>query len=372
MLRHRLLPWFTLSALGLGALAGCERPAEAPVAAVSAPAVAVKPPAPPAVPNAAGVAKLASHFFQAPRAEAPLPADTEAQVALGRMLFHEPRLSKNHDVSCNSCHGLDTFGVDNKALSDGHRGQKGSRNSPTVYNAGRHIAQFWDGRAATLEAQAEGPMMNPVEMAMPDAKRVEATLSSMPEYATRFRAAFPKERKPVTLSHAAKALAAFERTLTTPSRFDRFLAGEHAALSVAEQRGLEAFVTTGCTTCHNGPAVGGTSFQKLGLVEAYPKLTDAGRFDATKNEDDRGYFRVPTLRNVEKTGPYLHDGSVRDLPTMVRLMGRYQLGRTLKDGEVDDLVAFLKSLTGELPPAERISAPPLPPSTKRTPKPDPS
>ncbi|MBZ4375540.1 cytochrome-c peroxidase [Corallococcus sp. AS-1-6] len=373
MTRNRLLFGFTLSALGLGALAGCERsPDKAPEAKPPAPApVAEQAPKPPAS-DAEAVAKLAAHFFQAPRNAAPLPEDTAEQVALGRMLFHEPRLSKNHDVSCNTCHGLDTFGVDNKALSEGHKKQKGSRNSPTVYNAAHHIAQFWDGRAATLEAQAEGPMMNPVEMAMPDAKRVEATLSSIPEYTTRFRAAFPKTGKPVTLANAARALAAFERTLTTPSRFDRFLAGEHAALSAQEQRGLEAFVTTGCTTCHNGPAVGGASFQKLGLVEAYPALTDAGRFDATKNEDDRGYFRVPTLRNVEMTGPYLHDGSVNDLPTMVRLMGRYQLGRTLKDGEVDDLVAFLKSLTGELPPAERISAPPLPPSTKRTPKPDPS
>ena len=372
MPRNRLLLGFTLSLLGVGALSGCERSSSAPPEA--------KPPAPapvaeqapkPAAPDAAAVAKLASHFFQAPRNQAPLPQDTAAQVALGRMLFHEPRLSKNHDVSCNSCHGLDTFGVDNKALSEGHKKQKGSRNSPTVYNAAHHVAQFWDGRAATLEAQAEGPMMNPVEMAMPDAKRVEATLSSMPEYTALFRAAFPKSGKPVSLANTARALAAFERTLTTPSRFDRFLAGEHAALSAQEQRGLEAFVTTGCTTCHNGPAVGGASFQKLGL-EAYPALTDAGRFDATKNEDDRGYFRVPTLRNVEMTAPYLHDGSVKDLPTMVRLMGRYQLGRTLKDGEVDDLVAFLKSLTGELPPAERIAAPPLPPSTRRTPKPDPS
>ncbi|RKH54848.1 cytochrome-c peroxidase [Corallococcus aberystwythensis] len=375
MTRNRLLLGISLSVMGAGLLAGCERssgtaPEAQPPAPVAQPAP--KPASKPTEPDAAAVAKLASHFFQAPRNQAPLPTDTEAQVALGRMLFHEPRLSKNHDVSCNSCHGLTTFGVDNKALSDGHKGQKGSRNSPTVYNAAHHIAQFWDGRAATLEAQAEGPMMNPVEMAMPDAKRVEATLSSMPEYASRFRTAFPKTGKPVTLANAARALAAFERTLTTPSRFDRFLAGEHAALSAQEQRGLEAFVTTGCTTCHNGPAVGGASFQKLGLVEAYPALTDAGRFDATKNEDDRGYFRVPTLRNVEMTGPYLHDGSVKDLPTMVRLMGRYQLGRTLKDGEVDDLVAFLKSLTGELPPAERISAPALPPSTKRTPKPDPS
>ncbi|MFY1829735.1 cytochrome-c peroxidase [Myxococcus fulvus] len=368
MSRTRFVTLLTLASLGMGAVSGCERKQEpvAPPTTASAP----KPPGPkPMTPE------QLSHFFRpAPPAKnaKPAPQDTEAQVALGRMLFFEPRLSKNHDVSCNTCHGLDTYGVDNKALSDGHRGQKGSRNSPTVYNAAGHIAQFWDGRADTLEAQASGPILNPVEMAMPDERRVVATLSSMPEYVTRFREAFPSEKKPVSLANAARAIAAFERGLTTSSRFDQYLAGQHSALNEAEQRGLHLFVVTGCTTCHNGPAVGGTSFQKLGLIEDYPGLKDAGRFDATKNEDDRGKFRVPTLRDVERTGPYLHDGSVSELPTMVRLMAKHQLARTLTDAEVDDLVAFLKSLTGELPPREHIAAPPLPPSTKKTPEPDPS
>lgn len=368
MLRQRLLSLLSLSALGVGPLVACERKVEAPPPAPEPVAAAVVKPAPrpPMDP-----AKLAA-AFRPPKGGYPAVTDTEAQVALGRMLFFEPRLSKNHDVSCNTCHGLDTYGVDNKPLSDGHKGQKGTRNSPTVYNAAHHIAQFWDGRAATLEAQAEGPMLNPVEMAMPDDKRVVATLSSIPEYATRFREAFPGDKKAVSLANTARAIAAFERKLVTPSRFDRFLAGEHGVLSEQERRGLETFVSAGCTTCHNGPAVGGTSFQRLGLVEEYPGLKDPGRFEVTKAEEDLGKFRVPTLRNVEKTGPYLHDGSVVDLPTMVRLMGKHQLGRTLTDAEVDDLVVFLKSLTGELPPADLITAPALPPSTKKTPKADPS
>lgn len=368
MIQNRWVSLLSLSALGVSALTGCERtpPAEAPVAAPEAQRL----PAPKPM-----TAEQLSHFFKPlpKRKDAPPPPeDTEAQVTLGRMLYFEPRLSKNHDVSCNTCHGLTTFGVDNKALSDGHKGLKGTRNSPTVYNAGGHIAQFWDGRADTLEAQATGPILNPVEMAMPDEKRVLATLTSIPQYTKRFREAFPGDKKPVTMANAARAIAAFERKLVTTSRFDAFVDGKHDALSEQEQRGLQLFATTGCTTCHNGPAVGGTSFQKLGLIEDYPGLKDAGRFDATQNEDDRGKFRVPTLLNVDKTGPYLHDGSVVELPQMVRLMAKHQLARTLTDPEVDDLVSFLKSLTGELPPAEFIAPPELPPSTAKTPKPDPS
>ncbi|MBU8898159.1 cytochrome-c peroxidase [Corallococcus sp. H22C18031201] len=366
--RRQLLSLLTLSAVGVGSLAGCERSGEPAKPAVAG----VKPEAPKAVARPRlEPAKLVA-AFQPPKGGYPTIQDTEAQVSLGRMLFFETRLSKNQDVSCNTCHGLDTYGVDNKALSEGHRGQKGTRNSPTVYDAAHHVAQFWDGRADTLEAQAKGPMLNPVEMAMPDAARVVATLSSIPEYTARFRTAFPGESKPVSLDNTARAIAAFERQLITASRFDRFLMGEHGALSEQERRGLETFVSAGCTTCHNGPAVGGTSFQKLGLVEAFPGLKDPGRFEVTHEEDDLGKFRVPGLRNVEKTGPYLHDGSVTDLPTMVRLMGRHQLGRVLTDPEVDDLVSFLKSLTGALPPTEVISAPALPASTKKTPKADPS
>ncbi len=357
-----------LLALGALALHGCSRQPPEPAAA------ATTPPAAPAAPKPVALdpAKLLAPFKPAPVArDAPRPEDTEARISLGHKLFFDPRLSKNHDISCNSCHNLATFGVDNKALSDGHQGKKGTRNSPTVYNAAGHIAQFWDGRAATLEAQAEGPLFNPVEMAMPDAKRLEATLSSMPEYTKHFQQAFPGEKKPVSLGNAARALAAFERQLSTPSRFDRFLSGEQGALTAPERRGLELFVSSGCTTCHNGPAVGGTSFQKLGLIHEWPYVEDPGRFQVTKNEEDRTKFRVPTLRNVEKTGPYLHDGSIQALDEMVRLMAKHQLGKDLTAPEVEDLVAFLRSLTGELP-QRYLRAPELPRSTPGTPSPDPS
>lgn len=353
------------AAVGVGAYALRPEPPPAPVASPAAAQPTL--PKPPPLPMERFV-----DTFSLPKG-ATLPEDSEAQVALGRMLYFETRLSKNHDVSCNSCHGLDTYGVDNKPLSEGHRGQKGTRNSPTVYNAAHHIAQFWDGRAATLEEQAQGPITNPVEMAMPvDGKRVEETLASIPEYVKRFREAFPGEKQPVSLANAARAIAAFERRLVTRSRFDSFLEGDASALTEQERRGLELFVVTGCTACHNGPAVGGTSFQKLGLIEEFPDVKDTGRFEVTKNEEDRFKFRVPTLRDVEKTWPYFHDGSVAELDTAVRLMAKHQLGRVLTDEETADLVAFLKSLTGELPAPEVIAAPELPPSTPRTPRPDPT
>lgn len=340
------------------------RPGEPP----PAPAPVAAPPAPPPMSREQLIA-----FFQppTPKPGEAVPQDTPAQVALGHRLFFEPRLSKNHDISCNSCHELSSWGVDHKPTSEGHRGQKGARNAPTVYHAAWHVAQFWDGRAATLEEQAQGPVLNPIEMAMPDEKRVVATLSSMPEYMRSFQEAFPGQKQPVSLQNAARAIAAFERQLVTTSRFDRFLAGEEGALSAQERRGLEKFVLAGCTACHNGPGLGGGSFQKLGLVEPYPDTGDQGRYAVTKSEEDLMKFRVPTLRNVAKTGPYFHNGSVPDLPTAVRLMGKHQLGVTLQDSEVEDLVAFLSSLTGELP-ASLTQQPVLPPSTPRTPRPDPT
>lgn len=316
--------------------------------------------------------KLVALFQPAPSApHAPAPGDTEARVALGRLLFFDKRLSKNHDVSCNSCHDLATYGSDHVPLSQGHKGRKGRRNSPTVYNVGGYIAQFWDGRAPTLEIQAEGPLFDDEEMAMPDDRRVEATIRSMPEYVKHFQEAFPGEKQPVSLVNVTKALAAFQRQLTTPSRFDQFLAGQPEALSAQERRGLELFVSSGCITCHGGPAVGGTSFQRMGLLEPYPKTEDLGRYEVTRNEEDRMKFRVPTLRNVEKTAPYLHDGSVAQLDETVRVMARYQLGTALSPEQVDELVAFLRSLTGELP-AQCLTPPELPKSTRKTPKPDPT
>lgn len=317
--------------------------------------------------------ELARTFFE------PLPIEfaskdhplTEARVELGRLLYFDPRLSKNHDLSCNSCHDLANFGVDNKPRSEGHRKQLGTRNSPTVYNAGGHIAQFWDGRAETLEEQATGPILNPVEMAMPDEARVVATLESIPDYVKRFRTAFPGEKKPITLTNVGRAIGAFERRLVTPGRFDRYLKGDRKALTEKELAGLATFLDVGCTTCHNGPTVGGTSFQKLGLVEPYPDDSDLGRYEHTKDEEDRMKFRVPTLRNVVKTGPWFHDGSKASLADVIRTMGKHQLGMALTDEQVSDLEAFLGALTGELP-ADLIKPPELPPSGPKTPKPDPS
>jgi len=294
---------------------------------------------------------------------------TEEKVALGRMLYYDPRLSKGQDVSCNSCHELNQYGVDNQPVSDGHKGQKGTRNAPTVYNAAGHFVQFWDGRAATVEEQAKGPILNPVEMAMPDEKRALAVVNSMPEYVEAFKMAFPDEKNPVTFDNLAKAIGAFERKLVTVSRWDKFLGGDQTALSDAEKAGLNKFLDVGCSTCHNGVYVGGSMFQKLGLAKPWNNANDPGRFAVTKQEADRMVFKVPTLRNIEKTAPYYHDGSIATLEEAVRQMADHQLAQTLSKEEVGSIATFLKALTGELPTGY-IKEPPLPKSTAQTPKPD--
>jgi cytochrome c peroxidase len=238
-----------------------------------------------------------------------------------------------------------------------------------VYNAGGHTLQVWDGRAPNLEEQAKGPILNPVEMAMPSEARVIETLKSIPGYVTAFQKAFPGEADPVTYDNVGKAIGAFERQLVTPSRFDKYLAGDENALTQAEKVGLSKFLGQGCQTCHNGPAIGG-SLQKLGLVVPF-QSKDQGRFDLTKNESDRMIFRVPTLRNVTKTAPYFHDGSVKDVQTAVKLMAQHQFGKQISDDEVKQIVTFLDALTGELPKSY-ITKPKLPASGPKTPKPDPS
>lgn len=292
---------------------------------------------------------------------------TPARVELGRVLYHEPRLSKSQQISCNSCHMLDRYGVDGEPTSPGHRGQRGDRNSPTVYNAALHVAQFWDGRARDVEEQAKGPVTNPVEMAMPAPADVDAVLRSIPGYAPLFEAAFPGVADPVGFDNAALAVAAFERTLITPAPFDDFLAGDDAALGAQQRRGLATFLDVGCTTCHVGPTVGGGMFQKLGVVQPY-ETKDPGRFAVTKNEADRGLFKVPSLRNVAKTGPWFHDGSVATLEDAVTRMARHQLGRELTAEQRSDLVAFLGSLTAPLRP-EWTATPELPASGPATPGP---
>ena len=303
-------------------------------------------------------------------AETPKNPITPAKAELGRMLYFDARLSKNHDVACETCHKLSEYGVDNEPTSTGHKGQHGARNAPTVYNAAIHFRQFWDGRSPDVEAQATGPMMNPVEMAMPNEKRIVDTLKSMPAYVDAFKKAFPESSDPVTLDDAAKAIGAFERKLLTPSRWDRLLEGDRTALRPDEIAGLRTFVATGCQTCHFGPGMGGGMFQKFGLVMPWKDARDLGRFELTKQDSDRMVFKVPSLRNVEKTAPYFHDGSVKTLPEAVRLMGRHQLGRELSDADVNSIVTFLDSLTGPLP-KDWLAPPELPPSTPETPKPEP-
>lgn len=294
---------------------------------------------------------------------------TEAQIALGRMLFYEPRLSKSQQISCNSCHTLNRYGVDGEPTSEGHQGKRGDRNSPTVYNAAAQFAQFWDGRAPDVEEQAKGPVLNPVEMAMPSDQYALTVLKSMPEYVQAFQKAFPGERDPVTWDNLGQAIGAFERKLFTPSRWDRFLRGDSGALTSEEKIGLNTYLDVGCQTCHAGALLGGNMFQKLGAMKPYPDASDPGRYRVTRNEADRMFFKVPMLRNVEKTAPYFHNGKVATLEQAVALMGEYQLGKTLTQQQIRAIITFLKTLTGELP-ADYIREPQLPKSSPRTPKPD--
>jgi cytochrome c peroxidase len=301
---------------------------------------------------------------------APLPAtmanadrpSTPAQVTLGRQLFNETVLSNGHDVSCASCHALNGYGADGRRVSFGSVGHAGSRNAPSVYNAAGHLAQFWDGRAATVEEQAKGPVLNPAEMAMPDSNAVLAHLRGSASYRAAFRAAFPGESEPVTYDNVGRAIGAFERGLVTPGRWDAYLRGDSTALTAVEREGLATFVATGCTACHAGAYVGGGSYQKLGRVTAWPTSADSGRFKVTGKPEDLMVFKVPSLRNVAKTGPYFHDGSVADLHEAVRLMAHHQLGKELSAAQITSLVAWLGALTGELPAA--YIAYPQQPATK--------
>lgn len=296
-------------------------------------------------------------------------APSEEQIKLGRMLFYEPRLSKSQEISCNTCHLLDKYGVDGQTTSDGHKGQTGDRNAPTVYHAAGHFAQFWDGRAPDVEAQAKGPVLNPVEMAMPNEKAVLKVLTSMPEYVAAFKKAFPKDRIPVSYENMGKAIGAFERNLVTPARWDKFLRGDQAALTEAEKIGFNRFVAMGCDNCHAGTLLGGNVYQKLGAAKAYPDQSDLGRAKVTKADTDTMFFKVPSLRNIEKTGPYFHNGKIEALEEAVMQMADFQTGKRLIPEDATSIITFLKSLTGELP-AEYIKPPELPKSTPATPKPE--
>ncbi len=290
-----------------------------------------------------------------------------AEVELGKKLFFDPRLSLSGFISCNSCHNLSMGGTDNLKTSIGHNWQQGPINAPTVLNSSMNIAQFWDGRAADLKEQAGGPIANPGEMALTHTLAINV-LESIPQYQTEFNLVFGKS--PITIDQVTQAIAEFEKTLVTPnSRFDQWLLGNKNALTSVELEGYNLFKNSGCAACHNGAAIGGTSFQKMGIVEPYKANSPAeGLIAVTGKDSDRFKFKVPTLRNVELTYPYFHDGEAETLTEAVDVMGRLQLGRTFSKQENSQIVAFLKTLTGDQP---SFLIPILPPSTDKTPPPKP-
>ena len=290
-----------------------------------------------------------------------------AMVELGKKLWFDPRLSKSGFISCNSCHNLSMGGSDNLPTSIGHHWQEGPINSPTVLNSSLNLAQFWDGRAKDLQEQAGGPIANPGEMAFTHALAVDL-LRSIPQYVAEFKKVFGHDK--LTIEEVTSAIAAFEETLTTPNaRFDQWLKGDKKAIDAQELRGYQLFKNAGCVACHNGPNLGGSSFQRMGVVEPYKTTSTAeGRFAVTGKDADRFNFKVPTLRNVELTYPYFHDGAADTLAQAVDTMGRLQLGRKFSDAENADIVAFLKTLTGEQP---QITLPILPPSGDATRRPQP-
>ncbi len=279
---------------------------------------------------------------------------TDEKILLGQALYFDPILSKNQTQSCNTCHNLSTFGVDNLPFSPGDAtGTIGGRNSPTTFNAALHIAQFWDGRANSVEEQAGGPILNPLEMGMPSEEAALERLQGNEKYQKLFADAFPGQQNPVTWENLTNAIGAFERMLVTPTRFDLYIAGDDSALTDRELKGLEDFIENGCIACHSGVALGGNSFQKFGVYQDYwietkSENVDKGKADLTNSETDQNVFKVPGLRNITKTYPYFHDGSVRDLKEAIRIMGKLQLNRELTEEQIENIAVFFDALTGEI------------------------
>jgi cytochrome c peroxidase len=305
---------------------------------------------------------------------APVPADnlqTPIKIELGKALYFDPRLSKDGTVSCNSCHNVMAGGEDGRPVGVGIMGQRGGRGSPTVWNAAFHTVQFWDGRAASLEEQAKGPLTNPVEMGMESHDAVMERVKRLPGYVAMFKRAFPKDKEPVTIDNLAKAIASFERTLITPdSPFDLYKRGNKKALSAAALRGMKLVDEVGCTACHTGVNFAGEGFKMgEGNYQPFPQITgskfdkqydllsDKGRYEVTKNKEDINKWRVPTWRNVAITAPYFHNGKVKTLDEAVRVMAKTQLDADLTEDQVKDIVEFLNALTGKFP---KITAPQLP------------
>ena len=300
--------------------------------------------------------------------------DTPAMAALGKKLYFEKNISINRTQSCNSCHPLDnnSAGADNLKTGHGALGKFGNRNDPPTMNAGFQVAQFWDGRAGTLEEQCQGPPLNPIEMGMPDAAAVVQRLKAIDSYHTDFANAFPGQQNPVTFDNFAIAIGAFERTLISRGRFDQFMEGDPQALNHQETEGMRVFIETGCVQCHSGPNLGGMTFQKMGVFHEYPNKDDVGRFKVTQREVDKYVFKVPMLRNVTLTAPYFHDGQVGSLPEAVDLMAYLQLNKVLQDTEINSMLRFMTTLAD----AQRTTAPAIdeqsdaawpPPSSKMPP-----
>lgn len=273
--------------------------------------------------------------------------DTQEQIALGKKLYFDTILSKDNTVSCNTCHLVDKSraGVDGTPTSAGVNKKLGNRNSPTVLNAGFQSYQFWDGRAPDLKEQAKGPILNPVEMAMPDEAAVIAKLKKDANYPAEFKKAFPKDEDALTYDNLAHAIAAYERTLITRDRFDDFIKGDDNALTEDEQTGLRLFLDAGCAFCHSGPVLGGKTFHKIGLYETYPNKEDLGRFDTTQKKTDKFKFKTPMLRNIAITAPYFHDGNISTLEEAVDSMNKLQLKPGLSNEEKAKVVQFLRTLT---------------------------
>jgi cytochrome c peroxidase len=350
-----------------------------------------RPDPPPPAPAPAASAAPAATTEAAPKARpfdpgqlavfAPLPEKIERpdnlltaeKVALGRMLWFDARLSKGQDVSCNTCHDVTKAGAEDAPVSVGTKKQKGTRNAPTIFNAAGNFAQGWDSRWTLVEEAVVPHAAQPTVMGT-DEKRLVDTVASIPAYAAAFKKSFPdaaKEKSAVTPETLSMAIGAYTRKLLTPSRWDKFLGGDQSALTDDEKAGLGAFMDANCTTCHAGKYVGAAQNQKLGVAKPGPAgdggAADQGRFDVTKQDVDKAMFKVPTLRNVTKTAPYLHDGSVATLEELTKLMSRYQVGRELTDAQAKSIVTFLGALTGDAP-KDLVTKPDLPPSGPKTPK----
>lgn len=300
------------------------------------------------------VNKAKAYFKELPiRTEIATDPVKESRVKLGHLLFYDPRISKSGTTSCNSCHNLSTYGVDNLTAAQSPEGNPTGRNAPSVFNAALHNMYFWDGRALSMEEQPGKMVLNPDELSVPHLGFIVNRLRSDSIYPSLFAAAFPDDKLPVSFTNLKKAIAAFERTLLTPSRFDVFMSGNLSALNAQEKAGLALFMDAGCANCHNGVGIGGSSMQRFGIFTDYRTVThsrvdDEGRLRISGDTKDKDVFKVPGLRNVEMTYPYFHDGSIASLDSTIKIMGKVELNKSFTETEVKNVVSFLMTLTGDI------------------------